>query len=132
MEKELQEKVKDPFFTTKRGKRFGLGLSLLEQSAVTAGGRLKVSSVKNKGCEIYATFVNSHIDRIPLGDIGATLLTLIMSHPDIHFNYIHKINEKTFQFDTKKIALQKEGIAVDNPGVIKTLKEVLSHDIHMT
>ena len=40
MDARTLRRVGDPFFTTKKGKRFGLGISLLAQAAEAAGGGL--------------------------------------------------------------------------------------------
>ncbi|MBM4036884.1 MAG: ATP-binding protein [Planctomycetes bacterium] len=80
----------DPFFTTKPGKRFGLGLALLAQATREAGGELKVSSSPGAGTTVRATFRYGHPDRKPLGDMAATLETLVAGHPEVAFVYEHR------------------------------------------
>ncbi len=79
----------DPFFTTKAGKRTGLGLSLLAQSCQEAGGRLTLDSRPGVGTRVTATFRLSHIDLRPLGDMETTLKCLRATHPEIEFHYEH-------------------------------------------
>src|SRR4030042_5271730 len=73
MDEEIQKKALDPFFTTKKVRRFGLGLSLLSESARAANGHLSIASKRGKGTRIRAVFQYSHIDRKPLGAISQTL-----------------------------------------------------------
>jgi signal transduction histidine kinase len=73
----------DPFFTTKAGKRTGLGLSLFQASAQQAGGSLRVLDSELGGVAIEARFQYHHVDRIPLGDVAGTLMTSAMSAPEI-------------------------------------------------
>jgi signal transduction histidine kinase len=80
----------DPFFTSKRGKRIGLGLSLLAQAARESGGKLKIKSEQNKGTKITASFMISHPDRKPLGDIEETIYMLKKAHPEISFRFNYK------------------------------------------
>lgn len=102
MEPRALERALDPFYTTKEGKITGLGLPLLAQAAKEAGGDLVVRSAPGEGTEVKATFSLSHIDLKPLGDIAATLQTLIAGHPevDIHFHYSGGNGEVVF--DTRE------------------------------
>lgn len=91
-EQEGREAV-SPFFTTKQGRRVGLGLSLLAQSAEEAGGDILIESEREKGTRVTATFRLSHIDRKPLGDIHKTIRCLEASHPEIAFRFTHTVME---------------------------------------
>ncbi len=85
--------ARGPFFTTKAGKRTGLGLSLLAQAAEEAGGHLSVDSRERKGTTVTATFRLSHVDRKPLGDIQQTMTCLKATHPEIAFDFNHSVVE---------------------------------------
>jgi len=87
MNDETRRRSLDPFFTTKRGRRVGLGLPLLAQAAEEAGGTLEVQSAPGKGTKVIATFGLSHIDRRPLGDIEQTLQCLKATHPEVCFRF---------------------------------------------
>lgn len=66
MDKETLRKAMDPFFTTKNGKKFGIGLSLLAQAAEQADGNMTVDSKENEGTKVTATFKLSHPDTKPM------------------------------------------------------------------
>ncbi len=87
MNEETMSRSVDPFFTTKQGKRVGLGLPLLAQAAEEAGGKLEVRSAPGKGTKVIATFGLSHIDRKPLGNIEETLQCLKATHPEVYFSF---------------------------------------------
>lgn len=76
----------DPFWSTKPGKRIGLGLPFLAQAAREGGGTLNIESSAETGTKIVAKFVLSHPDRKPLGDIHGTIYLLEKSHPEISFS----------------------------------------------
>lgn len=80
----------DPFFSSKAGKKVGLGLPLLHQAAEEAGGGLAIESVPGQGTTVRATFQLSHIDCKPLGDMAMTMRVLRATHPDIEFRFEHK------------------------------------------
>lgn len=79
------EQAVDPFFTTKAGKRTGLGLSLFRQEAEAAGGRLEVGPSALGGTAVTARMAYSNIDRPPLGDLASTLVTMALTNPDVDF-----------------------------------------------
>jgi anti-sigma regulatory factor (Ser/Thr protein kinase) len=73
----------DPFFTTKRGKRTGLGLSLFAASAERAGGKLTLRKSRLGGLSVEATMQLDHVDRAPLGDLATTLATVAAANPGL-------------------------------------------------
>lgn len=80
------EEVMDPFFTTKAGKKTGLGLSLFRQAAEAAGGELTLGeSAELGGVAVEARMGLANVDRPPLGDIAATLATMALTNPEIEF-----------------------------------------------
>lgn len=87
MDKDLIEKIKNPFHTTKKNKRFGLGIPFLKQSAEETGGFLKIESKKGKGTKISAFFHLDHIDMKPLGDLNKTLEVLRFTNPHINIQF---------------------------------------------
>jgi len=87
MNEETMGRSLDPFFTTKLGKRVGLGLPLLAQAAEEAGGKLEVQSAPGKGTKVIATFELSHIDRKPLGNMEETVRCLKATHPEVCFRF---------------------------------------------
>ncbi|UCH10594.1 MAG: ATP-binding protein [Fidelibacterota bacterium] len=77
----------DPFYTTKEGKRFGLGLPLLAQACEETGGSMIVENREPTGIRILATFHSDNIDMKPVGDIKETMRVLMASHPEVTFSY---------------------------------------------
>jgi len=92
MNEETKKQASNPFFTTKEGKRIGLGLAFLQQSAEESGGKIKIDTDRDKGTKIIATFGLSHIDRKPLGNIDETIRCLKSTHPEINFSFKYKTN----------------------------------------
>lgn len=83
-EAESQRAV-DPFYTTKEGKRIGLGLPLLQQSAEEAGGEMDMISKPGTGTLIRAEFRLDHPDLKPMGDMEGTIDLLQKAHPEVTF-----------------------------------------------
>lgn len=85
MDEETIKLVGDPFYSTKEGKNFGLGISLLSQAAENTEGQLTIVSSLGTGTEIKAIFHSDHIDMKPVGDLDLTIDLLRMSHREIDF-----------------------------------------------
>lgn len=76
----------DPFYTTKPGKRTGLGLSLFRADAQAAGGDLSIGpSPTLGGARVEAFMGLRHVDRPPLGDVAASVAVMAATNPEIEF-----------------------------------------------
>jgi hypothetical protein len=129
MEGYLIKNAFDPFVTTRKTRRVGLGLPLLYESARIAGGDVRIESEPGRGTKVTATFQHSHIDRKPLGNIAQTLLTLIAGNPQIEFRYEHKRDGQSFVLDTSMIKKELGDIPINNPEVIRFIKEYIDEGL---
>ena len=103
MDSETCARASDPFFTTKPGRRIGLGLALLAQAAREAEGDFQVASRPEAGTMIAASFRWSHPDCKPLGDITATLETLVTAHRGVDFVYEQREGAEIARFDSREV-----------------------------
>ena len=128
MDKETKKKVLDPFYTSKTVRRFGLGLPLLSEAAKAANGKLSLESKKGEGTRVKADFQYTHIDRKPLGDMGQTIITLIIGNPEIDLIYVHKKNRHTYILDTRKLKAQLKEAPLNSLQGIRMIREDLKKD----
>jgi len=126
MDKETLNKVLDPFFTTKISRKVGLGLALFKQSAIESGGDLEIQSEVGIGTTVKAVFNYSHIDRKPLGDMAATLVTLIAGNREINFVYEHITDESVYRIDTEEI---RSGNDLDSKNTVKTRTKKIHSEV---
>ncbi|ADL13315.1 ATP-binding protein [Acetohalobium arabaticum] len=126
---EFLEDVLDPFTTTRTTRKVGLGLPLFQAAAEQCNGELNISSTEGKGTTVEATFQHSHIDRVPLGDIVGTIVTIIQGNPDLDLYYRHVIDNEEFSFVTSDLRDRLQGVPLNKPEVIKFIKEYLSENI---
>lgn len=75
MSEELQERIFDPFFSTKGNKGTGLGLSIAYGVVTQAGGEIRVESNPGEGTRFIALF--------PVLDLGRSLLPLLQANPPV-------------------------------------------------
>ena len=94
----------DPFFTTKEGKKTGLGLSMLKFRAEQSGGWFRVEQSSLGGLAVRASMPMSHVDRSPLGDLAATLASVVCTNPDIELRSRLRVGEREWTVSTADIA----------------------------
>ena len=103
MSEDFLKEVTDPFRTTRTTRKVGLGISMFKSAAELTGGSFEIWSEVGKGTGLKAVFVHDSIDRQPLGDMAATITTIINANPDIDYLYKHSFNGKEFNFDTREV-----------------------------
>ncbi len=122
MSEEVQNKVLDPFYTTRTTRKIGLGLPLLYQNARLAEGDIQIDSQPNKGTSIKAWFKHDHLDRLPAGDIPGTLMLIFQGNPHVRFVYSHNTDKGQFVFDTKQI---KNALECNDPWNVPDYRKLL-------
>lgn len=132
MTEEVLNSVTNPFYTTRTTRKVGMGIPLLKLEAEMTGGSLKITSKhkdehpQNHGTTVCAEFYKNHIDCIPLGDVVASITTLLRGHPDTDFLFRHKIGEREVLLDTRELRQVLEGVPLDAYEVIKWIEEFLN------
>ena len=126
MDEKTLARADDPFFTSNRKKRFGLGIPLLKQAALECDGRFQIRSAPGEGTTIFASFRRSHIDRKPLGDIGSTMLALICGHPHARYILFYEKDSFRYGFDTDALTESLEGMSVNIPEVLMSIRSSIN------
>jgi hypothetical protein len=129
MTKEEIEKALDPFYTTKKVRRVGLGIPLLSDAAQRAGGYLNLESMKGIGTKLKVTFELNHIDRQPMGNIVSTLIILIAGNCDVDFLFRYIKNDRQFEIDTREIRKEIVDIPINHPEILKYIRSVLEEGL---
>lgn len=125
MTEEQVAQVIDPFFTTRTTRKVGLGVPLFKMSAEQTGGSFSIDSKVGEGTKTAASYVKSHVDMTPLGDINSTIGILIRCNPDIDFVFVHKTDKGSFTLDTRELREVLGDVSLDTPDVIEWINEFL-------
>lgn len=132
MDAETVKRVTDPFYTTRTTRSVGMGLPLLKLEAQQTGGDVTVVSKDKKtdpddhGTEVTATFHTAHIDCPPLGDLPATIMTLVQGHPDTDFLFCHERQGKeTVRMDTRELREVLGDVPLDSFEVLQWIQGAL-------
>ena len=136
MDAETVKKVTDPFYTSRTTRKVGLGIPLLKGAAEESNGGLTISSTPGIGTLVQVSFQQSHIDRMPLGNLSSTFLGLTVCHPETHWIFRYTArgsrSEDTFEFDDQPIKETLQDIPLTNPDVLACLRESLDEGLGET
>lgn len=125
MDKDLLQRVRDPFTTTRTTRKVGMGIPLLEAAAVQCGGGLDIQSQPGVGTTLTAWFGLSHIDRAPVGDMPGTMGVLVSGSPQLDFVYTHRVDGASFTFDTREIRTALGGVPLREPEVMAWIQDYI-------
>ena len=125
MSREEILQVEDPFFTTRKTRKVGLGVPFFKYSAQCTGGDFKITSEKGKGTKVSASYVLSSIDRMPLGDMPGIIHTLVTLNTHIDFVYTYTVNGRCFTLDTREFKEILGDVPLNAPEVSSYIEEYL-------
>ena len=134
MDAETAQRVQDPFYTTRTTRNVGLGIPLLKLAAEQAEGRFSLQSEPGKGTRVEAEFRHSNIDRMPLGDLASTFLTVLISHPQIDWIFKYQATEKDeqvreFVFESAELKSELGDLSLTEPEVLAFVRGMIEEGI---
>ncbi len=129
MDKKTLQQAVDPFFTSRKTRKVGLGIPLLKQNAEAAEGELQIQSEPGIGTFLKARFIYSHMDRIPLGDIPVVISLLVSGNVNVDFVYKHAYNGEEMVFDSREVKKVLDDIDINHPKVVKYIKQMVEENL---
>jgi anti-sigma regulatory factor (Ser/Thr protein kinase) len=129
MDEQLIACVTDPFVTGRTTRKVGLGIPLLKAAAEACNGSLDIISALGQGTCLKVAFQRSHIDRMPLGDIAGTMLTLVVAYPQIHWVFRYRTDSAEFTFDDEPIKRELDGVSLTEPSILAFIRESLQEGV---
>lgn len=127
--------VVDPFVTSRTTRKVGLGIPLLKAAAESTNGYLTIASELGKGTQVNIEFQYDHIDRMPLGDLAGTFLTLLVSFPTIQWKFRYFFRDKSmdsgniFLLDTSELSNLLDGCSYTEPEILSFLRTYFENGI---
>jgi len=122
-------KVANPYFTTRKTRKVGLGLPFLKQNAEAAGGSFSISSQVGVGTTTSAVFGHDHFDRPPLGDIAGVLVLMAGANPQTRFVYTHTTPEGSYTFDSEETRDALDGLPLSEYSIMVPVKEMINANL---
>jgi anti-sigma regulatory factor (Ser/Thr protein kinase) len=130
MDQELLARVMDPFVTSRTTRKVGLGIPLLKQAAEACNGGLTIDSQPGEGTVITTKFQDSHIDRMPLGNLADTFLGLFFGTPDVNWVLHYQVDDQVFEFDDTEVKQVLDGMPLTDYRVIDYLTNTIQNGIN--
>jgi hypothetical protein len=124
--------VTDPFVTSRKTRRVGLGLPLLKSTVEGTGGHLNLSRLeKDSGTCLEFTVNMAHIDARPFGDIPAVFIDALRSWPEIDFEiFIKNAKKEQKILDTVELKNMLELDIIQDVEVLKYIGEQLKKELY--
>ncbi len=116
---EQVSRVTDPFYTTRTTRRVGLGVPFFKMAAELTGGSFSIESTPNVGTTTIARFGLAHIDRMPLGDIAGSYVSLVGANPQLNFMLTVGLDGCEFKADTREFRAVMGDISLSEPEVLE-------------
>ena len=126
MTEEQVKSVIDPFFTTRTTRKVGMGIPLFKMSCEQTGGKFTIESQKGVGTKINALYKTDSVDFTPLGDIAATIVTIVSMNSDKEFLYKRVLDDKEFIFSTVEIKKILDGVPLSEPSVMSWIEQYIN------
>ena len=128
MSEEVLSGVTNPFYTTRKTRKVGMGLPLLKMAAEQTGGVLTITSSTEQGSsgtQLNATFDTKSIDFMPVGDIVSTICILIAGSPEIDFDFQDTSPLRTVGLKTAELRAILGDISLAEPEIQMWIKGYL-------
>lgn len=129
MDAETVAKVQDPFYTTKGFKRVGLGIPLLKDTVRYCHGDFRIDSEPGRGTTIGARLIRSHIDCPPLGDLGGTMVSLMVTLTEVDLVLVCETDAGSFSVSSAEVRTEAGGLALTHPEVLRFLREYVAENL---
>lgn len=129
MDRETLDRVSNPFYTSRTTRKVGLGIPFLIQNAEQTGGTVFITSAPGKGTEVVATFIASHIDCPPWGDLAGTVALLMTGNPDIDIHFFYRSENVDYAISSQAIREVLDGMPLSHPKVMPLVKDLIGANI---
>lgn len=125
MDERVLNRVVDPFVTTRTTRVAGFGIPFLKAAAEECNGRLRITSTPGGGTRLEVEFQRSHIDRMPLGDLSGTMLTLVVGFQNVDWSFRYRVDGRDFAFDSAPIKQELGDVPLTEPSVLGYIRTTL-------
>lgn len=129
MSEDFLAAVTDPFTTSRKTRKVGMGIPFFKLACEQGGGHFTIASQLGKGTELSGVFEISNIDRLPLGDVGETMRFLISGAPELRFLLHLQSDLGEFVFDTQEVKAELEDTPITEYEILQWIKEYVDENV---
>ena len=131
MSEEFLAAVEDPFTTSRKTRKVGMGIPFFKLACEQAGGRFTIRSRQHVGTELSGDFEISNIDRLPLGDLGETMQFLIAGTPERRFLLELQSEKGNFTFDTDLVKAELAETPITEYEILQWMKAYINENVQI-
>ena len=133
MDEEQVQRVTDPFFTSRKTRKVGLGVPFLKQAAEITGGSFTIDSEVGAGTTVEAVFREDSIDCMPLGNVCDSVFSLILMNEGLRWIYTYEADGEGFTLDTDELRAELgDDVSLQEPEVSAFIREFLTENTKET
>ena len=129
MDEALLATVTNPFVTSRTTRKVGLGIPLFKAAAEACNGFMEIDSAVGRGTRLQVEFQHSHIDRMPLGDLGGTMLAIVVGFPKVQWVLDYRKGSHRFLFDSAPIMNELGDVPITEPTILAYVRQLLQEGI---
>ncbi len=130
IEEAIIPKVTSPFYTTRKTRKVGLGLSMIKMLTEQTQGDFHLESVINQGTILRFSMDHNHVDMPPIGHLGE-MVYMISIHQDVQeFVFTYQTTLGTFSYVLSEIkTLFQETLSTHDvmKGIIDYIQQQIQH-----
>ena len=123
MDAKAAARAADAFYSTRTTRRFGLGLALFKATCERCEGGLSIEARPGGGTLVTARMRLRHLDRPPLGDMGAVIQAFACEAERVALRYTHAVDGACFEVSTAQLQEELGEVPLCEPGVLRWLAE---------
>lgn len=127
-EDELKQAA-NPFFTSRKTRKVGLGLPLLKQNAEQSEGKFSMKSEKGKGTEVEAIFRLNNIDKPPLGEIWDIFYLTMLGNENVDLVLDYRTEKGNFRISSNEIREATGNVSLQSGEIREAITELIRNNI---
>lgn len=127
-EEELRQAA-NPFFTSRKTRKVGLGLPLLKQNAEQSEGKFSLKSEKGKGTEVEATFRLTNVDKPPLGEIWDVFYLTLLGNENVNFVLDYRTEKGNFRISSVEIREAVGDVSLQSAEIREAITGLIRNNI---
>ncbi len=129
MSEEFVARVTDPFTTSRKTRKVGMGVAFFKGLTEMCNGSFDIRSELGKGTVIEASVQKSFIDTPPLGDIGEMMMYCIQANEETDYILDYKTDTNEFNFRSAEVRELLEGVSLQEPDILLWIKGYINEGI---
>jgi histidine kinase len=131
MSEEFLAVVEDPFTTSRKTRKVGMGIPFFKLACEQGGGHMLIDSKQNVGTKLLGSFEIDNIDRLPLGDLGETMQFLISGAPETKFILELQSSKGCFTFHTDEVKAELGDTPISEYEILQWIKEYINENVQI-